>query len=151
MDVVEEWDQVSARGGIVVGIKDELVWLRAGIADACILIQHILDFAAAADVGLDANVIGRRAVPTSILIDHIIGGEKVVDASVGLAAHREPVPIVKMIVRNGHVRNRADSGLDSNVVVPVRDIRIPDGDVGGSGGIDTVGVGSGSGGGDLCA
>src|SRR5215471_585249 len=61
------------------------------------------------------------------------------------------MPIVKVIVGNGYVRDRADSRLEGNVVIAVGDVRIPDGDVGGTGGIDAVRVGSGAGRGDLRA
>jgi hypothetical protein len=117
--------------GGVAGVEGDGV---GGIANADVVVEHVVGEAAARAVGLDAEgVVGA--------VEGEVGDEDLADAANGLAADGHAVSIVKVIVTDGHICGAAGTALDGDVVVSGADEAPGDGDVARAvAGIDAVGV-----------
>ena len=104
------------------------------VANADVVVDHVLSEAAARAVGLDADaVVGA--------VERKIEDANLADAAVGLAADGHAVAPVEVVVADGHVGCAAGAALDGHIVVAGADVAVGDGDVFRPvAGIDAIGV-----------
>ena len=140
-DVFVDGQAVAGERG-VVRREDQRI---GHVADADVAIDDLMDQAAAAAVGLDADaVVGA--------VDGEVVDEQVIDAAEGAAADGHAVAGIEMVVQDGHVGDGARAaGLEADIVVAGVNVAVGDGDIARRAGIDAVGVARGFGRHDLHA